>query len=150
MKLTRDAHLALLMLLGVLGAVVVARWEARQYAPKVSAATRRPPPEANTGQGAALRDGRGMDPNRASAEELELLPSVGPSLARRIVAEREKNGPFRSPRDLLRVKGVGEKTLQKLEPWLRFDSKQVEHAADPELRLRLGDEPVPVPQKAGP
>jgi competence ComEA-like helix-hairpin-helix protein len=47
--------------------------------------------------------------NRASAGDLEALPGIGPALARRIVEEREKSGPFRSPRDLLRVKGIGPK-----------------------------------------
>jgi competence protein ComEA len=47
--------------------------------------------------------------NRASAQDLEALPGIGPSLATRIVEEREKAGPFRSPRDLLRVKGIGPK-----------------------------------------
>ncbi len=47
--------------------------------------------------------------NRASALDLEALPGVGPALAKRIVEEREKAGPFRSPRDLLRVKGIGPK-----------------------------------------
>jgi competence ComEA-like helix-hairpin-helix protein len=47
--------------------------------------------------------------NRASALDLEALPGIGPALAKRIVEEREKAGPFRSPRDLLRVKGIGPK-----------------------------------------
>jgi competence ComEA-like helix-hairpin-helix protein len=47
--------------------------------------------------------------NRASGRDLEALPGIGPSLAKRIVEEREKSGPFRSPRDLLRVKGIGPK-----------------------------------------
>jgi competence ComEA-like helix-hairpin-helix protein len=47
--------------------------------------------------------------NRASARDLEALPGIGPSLAERIVEERKKAGPFRSPRDLVRVKGIGPK-----------------------------------------
>ncbi len=47
--------------------------------------------------------------NRASARDLEALPGIGPSLATRIVEEREKAGPYRCPRDLLRVKGIGPK-----------------------------------------
>jgi len=45
--------------------------------------------------------------NRASAQELEQLPGVGPVLAERIVADREANGPFTSVEDLDRVPGVG-------------------------------------------
>jgi competence ComEA-like helix-hairpin-helix protein len=47
--------------------------------------------------------------NRASARDLEALPGIGPALAKRIVEEREKAGPYRSPRDLLRVHGIGPK-----------------------------------------
>ncbi len=45
--------------------------------------------------------------NRATADELEQLPGVGPVLAARIVADREANGPFASLDDLSRVSGVG-------------------------------------------
>jgi competence protein ComEA len=41
-------------------------------------------------------------------------------LARRIVADREQNGPFRSVDDLARVKGIGPKTLEHLRPWVRL------------------------------
>lgn len=52
--------------------------------------------------------------NRASEEELQTLPGVGAVLARRIVREREENGPFAYPQDLLCVSGIGPKTLRKL------------------------------------
>ncbi len=52
-----------------------------------------------------------LDLNAAGAEDLEELPRIGPALAARIVAHRRANGPFRSVRDLLDVKGIGEKTL---------------------------------------
>ena len=48
-----------------------------------------------------------VDLNRADADELASLPRIGPALARRIVADREANGPFRSLEDLDRVRGVG-------------------------------------------
>ena len=52
--------------------------------------------------------------NTASEAELESLPRVGPAMAARIVAWREKNGPFRSVDELLEVSGIGEKTLDGL------------------------------------
>ncbi|MFT3921766.1 MAG: helix-hairpin-helix domain-containing protein [Myxococcales bacterium] len=86
-------------------------------------------------QAAALRDGQGIDPNRATAAEFELLPGVGPSLARRLVEARTAQGPFRSAQDLRRVKGVGVKTLARFERFLRFGSEQVEHPTAPQLGL---------------
>jgi competence ComEA-like helix-hairpin-helix protein len=52
-----------------------------------------------------------IDINIASAAQLELLPAIGPTLAARIVADREANGPFATVDDLGRVRGIGEKTL---------------------------------------
>jgi competence ComEA-like helix-hairpin-helix protein len=139
--------MALLVLLGSTAALAVARWEETQHPPKAVAAQR--PQLAEDGEGARLRDGRGIDPNRATAEELELLPGVGPSLAKRIVAERAA-GPFKGPRDLRRVKGIGEKTLKRLEPWLRFGSEQIEHTAQSQLGLRHGAHPGGLPEDARP
>jgi len=60
-----------------------------------------------------------IDVDRASALELERLPGIGPSLAARIVAEREAHGGFGGPDGLLRVKGIGAKTLEKIRPYLK-------------------------------
>lgn len=57
--------------------------------------------------------------NTASAAELEGLPDIGPVLAARIVADRERNGPFRSVDDLDRVAGIGSATLARLRPLVR-------------------------------
>jgi competence protein ComEA len=59
--------------------------------------------------------------NQASADQLALLPRVGPSVAQRIVEFREANGPFRSIEDLMLVRGVGEKTFELLEPYLSLE-----------------------------
>jgi len=56
-----------------------------------------------------------IDVNRATAEELQQLPGVGPVLSQRIVAAREK-APFKSVDELRRVSGIGAKTLEKLRP----------------------------------
>jgi len=56
--------------------------------------------------------------NTASAAELERLPGVGPSLAARIVAHREENGTFRAVEDLMLVRGIGEKSFEKLAPYV--------------------------------
>jgi competence protein ComEA len=55
-----------------------------------------------------------LDINRATAQELEALPGVGPALAKRIVEFREIHGAFKSVEDLLKVQGIGEKVLARL------------------------------------
>jgi competence protein ComEA len=52
-----------------------------------------------------------LDLNRASAAELARLPGVGPGLAGRILAERERRGRFDSPEALRSVLGMGPKKL---------------------------------------
>lgn len=54
--------------------------------------------------------------NTAGAEELMLLPRIGPSVAERIVEFREKNGRFKATEDLLLVQGVGERTFELIKP----------------------------------
>lgn len=55
-----------------------------------------------------------VDLNAGGVEELDKLYGVGPAIAARIIEEREKNGPFTYPEDLLNVNGIGQKTLDKL------------------------------------
>jgi competence protein ComEA len=59
--------------------------------------------------------GRTLDLNTASVEELTSLPGVGPALAKRII----KGRPYQNPNDLLKVKGIGKTTLEKLRPFLQ-------------------------------
>lgn len=53
--------------------------------------------------------------NTATLEELEALPGVGPVLARRILEGR----PYGRVEDLLRVRGIGPATLERLRPYVR-------------------------------
>ena len=55
-----------------------------------------------------------VDLNTASAEELMTLPGIGEKRAADIIADREANGPFRTPEDLTRVSGIGEGILAGL------------------------------------
>jgi len=59
--------------------------------------------------------GRTIDINRASQEELMSLPGVGEVIARRIIEGR----PYRTVDDLRRVKGIGEKRLSEIRPYVR-------------------------------
>lgn len=56
--------------------------------------------------------------NTASATELERLPGVGPTVAQRIVEHREKNGAFKSVEDLMLVRGIGEKSFERIKPYV--------------------------------
>ena len=59
---------------------------------------------------------RRVDLNLAGEQELLVLPQVGPVVARRIVEYRKAVGPFRKVEELLNVKGIGRKTLERLRP----------------------------------
>ncbi|MBM7410725.1 competence protein ComEA [Clavibacter michiganensis] len=60
-----------------------------------------------------------VDLNTATAEQLETLPRVGPSLAARIIAWRSAHGRFARVADLGRVPGIGDRTLASLTPLVR-------------------------------
>lgn len=53
--------------------------------------------------------------NTATQAELESLPGVGPSTAKKIIDDRTANGPFKKKDDLKRVSGIGEKKYASLE-----------------------------------
>lgn len=59
-----------------------------------------------------------VDINTADAASLMSVPGIGKSLAQRIVDYRQKNGAFARVDDLLKVQGIGEKSLEKLRPYL--------------------------------
>ena len=56
--------------------------------------------------------------NAADAAALCALPGIGPAYAARIVAYRERHGPFDRPEDLTAVKGIGPKTVDRLQPYI--------------------------------
>jgi len=59
--------------------------------------------------------------NTASNEDLCFIKGVGPSLAQKIIDYREKNGNFRTAKDLEKVPGIGAKKRQSMEEFVRFD-----------------------------
>jgi competence protein ComEA len=56
--------------------------------------------------------------NKATADQLGRCPGLNAALARAIVEYRQKSGPFKSPEDLLKVKGITKEILDKLKPKL--------------------------------
>ncbi len=67
--------------------------------------------------GAVLPAAGSVHLNSAGKNELMSLPGVGETIAERILRYRMDHGPFTSVRDLLGVKGIGEKKLRRLAPF---------------------------------
>ena len=63
-----------------------------------------------------------IDINSATAKEFERLPGIGPQIAGRIVAYREKNGAFKRVDDITKVRGIGPKTLERLRQHLTMST----------------------------
>ena len=70
----------------------------------------------SVGSGKPLPNGR-ININSAPARELERIPGIGPAMSERIIARRRQR-PFTSIEDLLDVKGIGQKTLEKIRPFV--------------------------------
>ncbi len=56
--------------------------------------------------------------NRATKAEFDSLTGIGPVIASRIINYRNTNGPFLALDDLLKVSGIGSKTLERIRPRL--------------------------------
>ena len=59
--------------------------------------------------------------NTATAEQLDALPGIGPTLAADIIAYRDANGMFKSMSDLDKVPGIGPALIEQLQKLLAFD-----------------------------
>jgi competence protein ComEA len=72
-----------------------------------------------------------VDLNQADAAALDALPGIGPVIAGRILERRAHQGPFRSPEDLLAVRGIGPAVFARLRNHVRVgpDSATVHSAA---------------------
>ena len=58
--------------------------------------------------------------NTATAEQLQRLPRIGPALAGRILEYRRQHGRFGSAAELTEVRGIGDRTMERLAPWVHI------------------------------
>jgi competence protein ComEA len=62
----------------------------------------------------AAPPGEKVNINTAGVDELVALPGIGKAYAERIIEYRQKNGPFKRIEDILNVRGIGEKTFERI------------------------------------
>lgn len=62
-----------------------------------------------------------LDVNEATAEQLQEVPGIGATLARRIIEFREEHGAFEKVDDLLNVQGIGPTSLERIRPYLKVE-----------------------------
>jgi competence ComEA-like helix-hairpin-helix protein len=82
-------------------------------------------PEKNPGAGFSVNI------NTANADELALLPLVGPTLAQRIVEERQRQGPFASVDELSRTPGIGPHRVKELRPFIVVVNSNLDSPTNP-------------------
>ena len=61
---------------------------------------------------------RPVNIDTASSEELQQVPGIGPATAQKILQMRKSYGPFKSVDDLLAIRGLGQKRLDKMRKFL--------------------------------
>jgi comEA protein len=77
-------------------------------------------------QTAAQTPSKKININTATSAELQKLPRVGPKIAQRIIDFRKENGLFNQIEDLMKVKGIGEKTFLRLKDMITVEEARTQ------------------------
>ena len=69
-----------------------------------------------------------LNVNEATAEQWTLLPGIGPSTAAKVVSYQKSHG-FKQVAHVMRVKGIGRKTFERIKPYLALEGQTTLHPA---------------------
>jgi len=84
----------------------------------VSFATKKPPAQP-------------VNINTADSAQLQLVPGIGPSTAEKILQMRKSYGAFKSVNDLVAIRGIGPKRLEKMRKYLTVGKSAAPNTAQP-------------------
>jgi competence ComEA-like helix-hairpin-helix protein len=73
---------------------------------------------ASTAAGKKKPPAQPININTANSEQLQQVPGIGPAIADKILQMRKSYGPFKSVDDLLAIRGLGAKRLEKMRKYL--------------------------------
>jgi comEA protein len=88
--------------------------------------------------------------NTATATDLQQVPGIGPSTAQKILDTRKSYGAFKSVDDLLAIKGIGPKKLEKMRKYLTIGKPPSKKQSNSPQTAAAPAKPPPPKQKATP
>src|SRR5258708_36715257 len=74
---------------------------------------------------------RPVNLNTATSEELQQVPGIGPATAEKILQMRKSYGAFKSVDDLLAIRGLGPKRLEKMRKYFKVGNAAAPKPAPP-------------------
>ena len=77
-----------------------------------------PDHKQQTSQSSALQPVVKVDINKANLEDIEGIRGIGPALAERVIAYRNEHGKFKTPEELMNVKGIGQAKFDRIKEQL--------------------------------